>query len=55
MVNQDFEQFNKVQQQHKSPHLKGAKKPKLGEEHQNDSRNSGISVGAEGRDIYSKK
>jgi hypothetical protein len=53
MVNQDFEKFNQEQKKHKSRYLTGANKPKIGNEEQNDSRHSGISVGAEGRNVRS--
>ncbi|GAE24878.1 hypothetical protein JCM9140_840 [Halalkalibacter wakoensis JCM 9140] len=53
-MNQDYDKISKIQKKHKSPYLAGAKEPKLGVEDQNASTNSGISVGAEGRDIREK-
>ncbi|MDT8861231.1 hypothetical protein N0O92_13395 [Alkalihalobacillus sp. MEB130] len=54
-MNQDYDKIAKIQQKHKTPYLGGANKPKLGVEDQNASTNSGISVGAEGRDVREKK
>jgi hypothetical protein len=54
-MNQDYDKISEIQKKHNTPYLSGAKKPKLGVEDQNSELNSGISVGAEGREITSKK
>ncbi|MCL7748734.1 hypothetical protein [Halalkalibacter alkaliphilus] len=54
-MNQDYDKISKIQEKHKTPYLGGAKKPKLGVEDQNASTNSGISVGAEGREVIERK
>lgn len=54
MVNQDFEKFNKIQQKHKSPHLGGAQSKEERSHDTDGNANSGISAGAEGREITSR-
>ncbi|WP_157812030.1 hypothetical protein [Alteribacter populi] len=57
MVNQNFEKFNKIQQKHKADYPGGenAGKSPMGRSNDTNDRDSSISVGAEGRDIPSKK
>ncbi|WP_227935612.1 hypothetical protein [Alkalihalobacillus deserti] len=54
MINQEFDEFNQIQQKHKSRYLKGANGPQKGMENQNDNTNTGTSVGAEGRELTNK-
>lgn len=53
MVNQNFEKFNEIQQKHKSQYL-GDGKQKVDTDVLQSNKNSGTSVGAQGRQISSK-
>jgi hypothetical protein len=54
MVNQNFDEFVKVAEKHKSTYLGGSKSKNVGSDVLENNKNHGTSVGAEGRNITKK-
>lgn len=56
MVNENFDEFIKTEEKHKSKYVNSTHKPyKIDDEKTNTRSNTDMSVGAEGRDVFKEE